>query len=121
MPRWPPPPTLVSLAFALSTLERWLDRRRPHEAAWSLALVLFAAGAAALWVGAAIGWSEWAFRLFYLFGPSLNVPVLALGTVYLLADRRARRPLGADPACLFAGFATGVVLVAPLHTDRRSG
>ena len=41
--------TLVSLAFALSTLERWMARRRRHEGAWTVSLFLFAAGSAALW------------------------------------------------------------------------
>ena len=36
--------TLVSVAFGLSTLDRWLRRRRPHELAWTVALGLFALG-----------------------------------------------------------------------------
>ena len=105
--------TLVSLAFALCTLERWLDRRRRHEAAWTAALLLFTAGAAALWAGAAIGWGGVGFRLFYLFGAVLNVPVLALGTVELLAGSRAGRAATAG-VLLFCGFAAGVLTVAPL-------
>ena len=31
---------LLSLAFALCTLERWLDRRKSHEGAWTVALAL---------------------------------------------------------------------------------
>ena len=38
------------------------------------------------------GWSLATFRLFYLAGAVLNVPWLALGTVYLLAGERDRRP-----------------------------
>src|SRR5205085_3997955 len=34
---------VISFAFALSTLERWLDRRKPHEAAWTAALLVFTA------------------------------------------------------------------------------
>src|SRR4051794_10435715 len=30
--------TLLALAFALSTFERWLDRRRRHELAWTISL-----------------------------------------------------------------------------------
>src|ERR1700716_435924 len=37
--------TLVAVAFAMSTFDRWLARRRRHELAWAVALVLFAAGA----------------------------------------------------------------------------
>jgi hypothetical protein len=105
--------TLLALAFALCTLERWIDRRKPHEAAWTAALFLFAAASAALWAGAAFGWNGLWFRLFYLFGAIVNVPYLALGTVYLLADRNTSRraALGVHA---FTAFSAGVVAVAPL-------
>ena len=45
-------------------------------------------GSAALWYGATAGGDEVTFRLFYLFGAVLNVPFLALGTVYLLGGVR---------------------------------
>src|SRR5437868_12225172 len=80
--------SLLALAFAMCTLERWLDRRKPHEAAWTVALFLFAAASTSLWAGAAFGWNGLWFRLFYLFGAIVNVPYLALGTVYLLAERQ---------------------------------
>jgi len=105
--------TLVSLAFALSTLERWLERRRRHEGAWTISLFFFAAGSAALWVGAAVGWGEWSFKAFYLFGAILNVPFLALGTVELLAGPAHGRRWTAIVALLGA-FCTGLVVSAPL-------
>ena len=49
--------TLVALAFAMSTFERWLARRRPHELMWSIALLMFAIAAAALAAGAGTGWN----------------------------------------------------------------
>jgi hypothetical protein len=106
--------TLVSLAFACSTFERWLVRRRRHELAWSVALAMFAVGSAALWAGAALGWDAWSFRVFYLFGGVLNVPFLALGTVYLLAGTRTGDRVAAV-LCLLGAFAAGVVTVAPLR------
>ena len=104
--------TLVAVGFALSTLDRWLRRRRPHDLAWSVSLGLFAVGAGALWWAETAGWSLATIRLFYLAGAVLNVPWLALGTVYLLAGRgigdRVRWWL-----VLFSGFSAGVVLFAP--------
>jgi hypothetical protein len=104
--------TLVAAAFTLSTLDRWLADRRRHEAAWTLALVMFTIAAASLWVAAAVGWSEPTFRLFYLFGAILNVPWLALGTVELLGGPRWGRPCTAVLA-LVSAFAAGVMAVAP--------
>ncbi len=112
--------TLLSVAFALCTLERWLDRRRRHEAAWTAALLLFAAGSAALWAGAAVGWGDVGFRLFYLFGAVLNVPVLALGTVELLGGARTGRRVTVG-VLVFSGFAAGVLLTAPLRGPIASG
>ena len=79
---------LVALAFCLSTLDRWLRRRRPHELAWTVSLALFTIGSLALWWAESAGWSLGAFRIFYMAGAVLNVPWLALGTVYLLAGQR---------------------------------
>jgi hypothetical protein len=106
--------SLVALAFALSTFERWLDRRRPHELAWSLSLLMFTAGSAALWLGAANGWDGPTFRAFYLFGAIVDVPMLALGTVYLLGGKRAG-DRWAVVVGLASAFAAGVIAVAPLR------
>ena len=104
---------LVALAFSLSTFERWLARRRRHELAWSAALLLFALGAASLASGAALGWSPTWFRLFYLFGAIVNVPFLALGTIYLLAGPR-RGDVAAAAIVVIAAFSAGVLAVAPI-------
>jgi hypothetical protein len=107
--------TLVAVGFGLSTLDRWMRRRRPHDLAWSASLALFALGAGALWWAETRGWSLATFRVFYLAGAVLNVPWLALGTVYLVAGRtigdRVRWWL-----VLLTGLSTGVVLFAPTRT-----
>jgi hypothetical protein len=105
---------LISLAFGMSTLERWLDKRKPHEAAWTAALFLFAAASAALLGGVAFGWNETWFRLFYLFGAIIDVPYLALGTVFLLGGAKWGRPATAAVHA-FSCFAAGVMVVAPMH------
>ena len=103
---------LVSLAFAMSTLERWLARHRPHELAWSVALAMFSLASFSLAAGATLGWSGVTFRLFYLFGAIANVPFLALGTVYLLGRRRTADACAVAVVVLFA-FSAGVIAVAP--------
>lgn len=106
--------TLVALAFTLALADRWLARRRRHEAAWALAMGLFTLASFSLWVGVADGWTSLSFRAFYLFGAILNVPFLALGTVELLGGPRWGRACTRGLA-LLAAFATGVVLEAPLR------
>jgi hypothetical protein len=105
---------VVSFAFSASLWERWLARRRPHEAAWAVALALFCLGALSLWVGASLGWAPWSFRAFYGFGAIVNVPFLAVGTIELLAGRPAARTAW-SVATLGGMFALGVVAAAPMH------
>jgi hypothetical protein len=103
---------VIAFAFALATFERWLARRRPQELAWSAALVLFTLGALALWLGASLGWEPWSFRLFYLFGAIANVPVLALGSVYLVSRRAGNVTAAALAVAL--GFAGGIMAITPV-------
>jgi hypothetical protein len=103
---------LVALAFGLSTFERWLAGHRRHELAWSAALAMFAVAAGALAAGAQGGWSGPVFRVFYLFGAIVNVPVLALGTTYLVAGQR-RGDQAAALVAVGAAFAAGVVVTTP--------
>jgi hypothetical protein len=106
---------LVATAFGLSTYERWLagGRTARHLLAWTVALACFAVASFALAFGAAHGWSDVSFRTFYLFGAILNVPFLALGTVYLLGGQR-KGDVAAAVVVVVCAFATGVVTVAPL-------
>jgi len=105
---------VVGVAFGMSTLERWVRGRRPYELAWTAALAMFAVAAGALAFGAQAGWSGPVFRVFYLFGAIADVPVLALGTVYLLAGRRAGGAATIG-VIVFTAFAAGVVVMAPFR------
>ena len=103
--------TLVSAAFALSTLERWLVRRKRHQLDWTISLAMFAAGSASLWWGASVGWDEWSFKSFFLFGAILNVPWLALGTLELLYGPMRKTT---STIALLSAFCTGLMLATPL-------
>lgn len=76
-------------------------------------MALFAMAAMSLWWAEARGWSSTSFRFFFLLGAVVNVPWLALGTVYLLAGPRAGS-LVARSLLVFTGFAAGVMIMAPM-------
>lgn len=104
----------VAGAFSLSLSKGWGAKRRPNLLAWAVALAMFAlASGAAAW-GLLWGWSSGVFRTYYLFGAVANVPVLALGSIYLLAPRAA----GHVTAAIVAGatlWAAWQVIDAPLN------
>ena len=112
--------TLVAAAFALSTFDRWHRRGQPHELAWTVAMTLFTIGSGALWWAEATGWSMFAFRVFFLAGAVLNVAWLALGTIYLLANRNIADQLRRALVVLSA-FSAGVIAVAPTKRDIIAG
>ena len=112
--------SLVAVAFCLSTLDRWLRRRRPHELAWTVSLALFALGSLALWWAESAGWGLGSFRVFYLAGAVLNVPWLALGTVYLLAGERVGDRVRWWLVFL-SGLTVGIVGFAPTKVGVSGG
>jgi hypothetical protein len=78
---------VASAAFAGSVLRQWWQRGRSYQLAWGVSLAMFALGSAALAAGVSFGWSRLTFETYYLFGALLTVPVLAAGTLELLASR----------------------------------
>ena len=101
---------LVSLRLTGRLLQRWRERRTADLAAWSAALAAFAAASAALAWGAAAGWSEPAFRSYYLFGALLTAALLGAGSLLRYGWRWA-----GPVALLYAGLAVGVALAVPVH------
>ena len=105
---------LLALRLAGSLGARWRDRRAPELLAWSASLAAYAAAAAALAWGAAAGWSEAAFRVYYLFGGLLTAPLLGAGSL-LLVGRRWVIPV----VLVYAGLAAGAAIAEPLSSEVR--
>jgi hypothetical protein len=101
---------LLSLRLGSMLAVRWRDRRRPELAAWSAALLAYAAASGALAWGAAAGWDPRSFRVYYLFGGLLTAPLLGLGSLLLYGWRRI-----AGPALVYVGLAVGIAISVPVH------
>jgi hypothetical protein len=106
--------TAIATLFAQTMLVRFSRNKAPHQRAWAIALAMFAAASTAFALGASTGWDTGVFRVFYLFGAILNVPWLALGTVYLLWGSAVGRRVQAGLVFL-SGLSLGAVLAAPMH------
>ncbi len=101
---------LLALRLAGGLVGRWRARRRPELAAWAASLAAYAAASAALAWGAAYGWSDESFRVYYLCGALLTAPLLGLGSLLLVGARWAL-PI----ALVYCGLAAGVALAEPLR------
>jgi hypothetical protein len=100
---------LVSLRLSAELVRRYRRRHSPELAAWAGALAAYAVAAAALASGAAAGWSEAAFRVYYLAGGLLTAPLLGAGSLLLVGRRWA-----APAVLVYSGLAIGVALAVPL-------
>ena len=101
---------LVALRLSGDLVGRYRARRRPELAAWAAGLAAYALAAGALAWGAAAGWSDAAFRAYYLGGGLLTAALLGAGSLLLVGHRWAARV-----AFLYAGLAIGVAIAAPLQ------
>ncbi len=85
------PAALLSIGFAVRMARDYVRRPRPHAAVWAAAFATYAVATAALGWATMFGWTPAIFRVFYLFGAIVNVPLLAVGSVYLVfGDAKGR-------------------------------
>ncbi|MEX1134911.1 MAG: hypothetical protein WED83_08725 [Acidimicrobiia bacterium] len=83
---------LAALAATVFALDLWLDYRRrprPHIAAYGAGMTMFAVATWAFFIGLNFDWTGPGYRTFYLFGAILNIPFLALGSMFLVVGRRS--------------------------------
>ena len=100
---------LLALRLAGDLLARSRSRGADWLAVWAAALLAYALASGALAWGAAAGWDDRSFRVYYLCGGLLTAPLLGFGSL-LFAGWRPALPL----ALLYAGLAAGIAISVPL-------
>lgn len=85
------PVIALAASAACTAIAVWRYRRggQTHELVWTAAFAMFALGAGCEVAGARWGWNPFLARLYYFSGATLVAAFLGLGTVFLLASRRA--------------------------------
>jgi len=101
--------TLVSLRLSAELVRRHRVAPVPGLLAWAAALAAFAAGSGAIAWGAAAGWSDPAFRVYYLCGGLLAAALLGAGSLLRVGVRWVG-PL----TLVYVGLAVGVAVAVPL-------
>ncbi len=101
---------LVALVASLSAYERWASSHGSslHNLAWGFGFLLISVASGFMAAGAKLGWNQTIFRGFYLFGAVVDVPVLALGSAYLLFGKEVGRWLSRLVAA-FCFYSAGIV------------
>ncbi len=100
---------LISGAMALLMLNRMRQKIRPQEAAWTLAFAMFAVAAGSQVWGDMVGWSPFLAKLYYVFGASLVVGWLGLGTWLVVVRSPRLQNVGLWLMLLVSGVAIGIV------------
>ena len=100
---------LVALRLTAEILGRWRERRAPELLIWAGSLGSFALASGALAWGAAAGWDDRSFRVYYLCGGLLTAALLGLGSL-----RRVGVRVAGPAALLWTGLAVGVAISVPL-------
>jgi hypothetical protein len=103
---------LLALRLAGDLVGRYRARHAPEFAAWASSLLAYALASAALAWGAAAGWDDRAFRVYYLAGGLLTAPLLGAGSLLL----RGIRWVG-PCALVYSGLAIGMIVSVPLTAD----
>lgn len=80
---------VAATAFTLDLVGDVRRSPRPHVAAYATGIGMFALATWALAWGLGVGWSGPAYRIFFLFGAVLNIPFLALGSMFLVVGPRS--------------------------------
>jgi hypothetical protein len=101
---------LVTLRLSSDLVRRYRRRRAPELALWAAGLAAYALAASALAWGAAAGWSDAAFRVYYLGGALLTAALLGAGSLCLAGKRWIVRV-----ALVYVGLAIGVAVAVPLQ------
>jgi len=111
---------LVASGFAF---DLWLDFRRkprPHTGAYAAGIAMFAVATWALAAGLTFGWQGWSYRLFFLLGAIINIPVLAVGSWFLVVGRRAGH-LSLILTGAFAAISTTLTTTVPFARPLPAG
>lgn len=107
---------LVSAIFAGMVLQQYIGRRRAHQLAWTIALLMSTVAAGAYVLALPPTSSEAGFRVYYALGAMLMPAWLGLGSVYLAAPRRL-----ADGALAFlinaGALGIGALFIAPISRE----
>jgi hypothetical protein len=79
---------IISLIFAITVLDQFFARRKPHQLLWAIGLLMYSLSTFTEFWWNVYGHDDIMYRLWYLVGAVLVAAYLGQGTLYLLMRRR---------------------------------
>ncbi len=114
---------IAAIAASLFAFDLWRDYRlrpRPHVAAYGTGMTMFAVATWALFIGVTFSWTGPIYRTFFLFGAVLNIPFLALGSMFLVVGKRSGHVMTVALGA-FTAIATTLTLTVPFQRPLPDG
>jgi hypothetical protein len=108
---------VAGVAASFFAVDLWRDQRgrpRPHIAAYAAGMTLFAIATLCLFAGITFGWTGPVYRTFFLFGAVLNIPLLALGSMFLVVGKRSGHMMTIAIGAI-AAISTTLTLTVPFE------
>lgn len=106
---------ILNAIFATVVWRQFVNRRRPHQFVWTVALLLGCLAALFYLLFLAFAHNDVLFKLYYICGALLMAAYLGLGSVYLHAPRAAANWTA---GILIAGSVMGIVLLMAANVDQ---
>ena len=106
--------------FALDLVRDLRRAVRPHTAAYAAGIAMFAIATWAFVYGTALGWDGPSYRVFFLFGAILNIPMLAVGSMFLVVGRKSGHAMTVFVGAL-AAISITLVSTVPFESPLPAG
>lgn len=85
---WPAATAVLGFVFTWLVFDQWLHRRKPHQLAWAVGMLMYSVAAVMEAVSEYSGhWSPLVYRFYIVLAASL-VGFLGLGSYFLIAKKR---------------------------------
>ena len=110
---------IAATFFSADLLRDYRKSPRPHIAAYGLGMTMFTLATWSLFLGLTFGWTGAAYRTFFLFGAVLNIPLLALGSMFLVVGKRSGHIMTLAIGA-FTAIATTLTLTVSFERDLPS-
>ncbi len=79
--------SIISLALTYSLVKQYMIKKKTHQILYAISLFMFAIAAFSEFYAEAFGFTAFMYKLYYFSAITL-VPVMAAGTVYILAKQK---------------------------------